>query len=610
MAPPGPFCYRSPVMAIRLLPPDIVNRIAAGEVIERPASAVKELVENAIDAGARRIDVTLKDGGRNLIQVVDDGLGMTPQELTLAVERHATSKLPSDDLTHIATLGFRGEALPSIGAVGRLTITSRKQGAEEAWRLAVEAGAKSRPEPAALGAGTRVDLADLFFATPARLRFLRSSRTETGAAVRAVADLALARPEVAFHVSADGRTALRTPGGTLHDAARSVLGSAAAAALIGVDAPGDMAISGLISQAGAHRAARDQLLLVVNGRPIHNRMLGVAVEEAYRGLLPAGRHPYGVVMLTVAPESVDVNVHPAKREVRFRDERRVFAAVQRACWAALQGGAAAVAAAWQPVGEGRGGLRLLDAALRGPSLLGEALAAAVDGEPRATASASLAKGPEAPPPGLAGVEPVGGVAALGPLRALGQAGSRWLIAESPRGIVLVDPHAAHEKVLYAELLAGWARADAGGEAIASQLLLLPVVVECDPATGVRLDEHLAAARRLGFELEAFGPGLVRCAAVPAACAGADVARLVTDVLGELTDDAQAQPPAERRHRLGAALACHSAVRFGDTLDLLEQARLLQRLATTEGGTTCPHGRPTVLLLDDAALRGAFRRPAE
>src|SRR5215470_6416712 len=334
-------------MAIRLLPPDLVNRIAAGEVIERPASAVKELVENAIDAGARRIDVTLRDGGRNLIQVVDDGIGMTPEELALAVERHATSKLPGDDLTHIATLGFRGEALPSIGAVGRLTLTSRKQDADAAWRLSVEAGVKGRPEPAAHGQGTRIDLADLFFATPARLKFLKSTRSEFGHAEEVLQRLAMAHPEIAFSLSDGERVVLRyaaVPGLIADPAAArlerlaAIMGREFAENALPIDAVREgHRLTGFIGLPTLNKATAAQQFLFVNGRPVRDRLLHGAVRGAYQDFLARDRHPMVALFLDLPPEEVDVNVHPAKAEVRFRDPGLVRGLIVGASRHALAG---------------------------------------------------------------------------------------------------------------------------------------------------------------------------------------------------------------------------------------------------------------------------------
>src|SRR5215813_5101022 len=333
-------------MAIRLLPPDLVNRIAAGEVIERPASAVKELVENAIDAGARRIDVTLADGGRNLIQVVDDGIGMTPEELALAVERHATSKLPGDDLTHIATLGFRGEALPSIGAVGRLAITSRQAGSDSAWTLTVEGGAKSTLQPAALGPGTRVELRDLFYATPARLKFLKAARTELDHVEDVINRLAMGHPQISFTLTDDARPVLR-----LGSASADLLSDAAAtrlarlAQVMGRDFADNalqldviregVRLTGHIGLPTLNRATSAQQYLFVNGRPVRDRLLHGAVRGAYQDFLARDRHPLVALFLELPAEAVDVNVHPAKAEVRFRDAGLVRGLIVGACKHAL-----------------------------------------------------------------------------------------------------------------------------------------------------------------------------------------------------------------------------------------------------------------------------------
>jgi DNA mismatch repair protein MutL len=601
------------VKSIRLLPAAVADAIAAGEVVERPASVVKELAENALDAGASRIDVDVEDGGVVRIRVGDDGEGIAADQLPLAVARHATSKIAAvGDLEAVVSLGFRGEALASIAAVAEVVITSRRRDAVAGAQLRVRGSQTLEHGPAAHAEGTAIEVRDLFATTPARLRFLRSHRSEGAACARAVADLALCRPEVAFSCRLDGRTVLRTPGGGLDDALRGVLGAEAAGRLIGIAGSGDVEVGGAISEPRAHRAARGGVVLVVNGRRIHNRALTVAVEEAYRGLLPGGRHPFGVVVVRIDPAEVDVNVHPAKREVRFREEGRVFAAVQRACWAAVQRGRPHSAAAhWDGLlGEGARPMAAL-ALHDGPRVhgyggrpapwrtsAGTATPGDVAADPAAEPAAALA----------GGAAPPGGVAALAPLRSLGQVGTTWMVAESPLGVVLVDPHAAHEKVLYAELLAGWdAGAPAPRSAGGSQLLLLPVLVEVDATAMARHAEHAAAVEALGFAVDEFGPRTLRCTAVPAACSGADVGRLLLELLDTL-DEPERGAAAERRHRVAALLACHSAVRFGDGLGPAEQQRLLDRLVETPGGTTCPHGRPTAVLLDDLALRRAFRRP--
>ena len=569
---------------IRLLPPQVADAIAAGEVVERPSAVVKELCENALDAGATRIDVDLEGGGLVRVAVADDGSGIPSDQLPLAVARHATSKLASvEELTRIRSLGFRGEALASIAAVSDLRLVSRTPEAESAWQLRCRAGEVQEQGPAARAPGTTVEACDLFHNTPARLAFLRGGRAEAAAAVRAVSDLALTHPEVAFTCRSDDRLVLRSLGGGLIDAAAAVFGREAAE-LIVVDAAGDIQVSGLISEPRSHRGTRTGLVIVLNRRRVHNRALVVAVEEAYAGLLPTGRHPFGVVQVDLDPALVDVNVHPTKREVRLRDEGRVFAALQRACWTALQ-----------------------EAHLSLP----QTRLAQLEGGPGAPSSAPadaelvlLDSGPTGaglPPQSSA---PEHRLTDLAPLRPLAQTAEGWLVAESPHGLVLVDPHAAHEKVLYAELLAGGAGAP-GQSGGAAQMLLVETVVQVDPAALERMVENLDTLAGLGFHLEPFGPGMVRCRAVPAAAQSANPERLVRDLLDELQGSGDT---AARRRRLAALTACHAAVRLGDRLDPREQARLLERLAVTPGGLTCPHGRPTVIVLDDRSLRRAFGRP--
>jgi DNA mismatch repair protein MutL len=586
----------------------VADAIAAGEVVERPAAAVKELCENALDAGATRIDVDLEAGGLVRIVVADDGAGIPGDQLRLAIARHATSKLETvDDLARVRSLGFRGEALASIAAVSDLRITSRTAGEEGAWLLHARAGEALEHRAAARAPGTTVEVCDLFHNTPARLAFLRTERSESAAAVRAVSDLALTHPEVGFSCRSDDRLVLRSPGGSLIDTAAAVFGRDAGE-LIAVEGASEIAVSGLISEPRSHRGSRTGLVIVINRRRVHNRALVVAVEEAYAGLLPMGRHPFGVVEVTLDPAMVDVNVHPTKREVRLREEGRVFTAVQRACWAALQEARLSVA-----------GIRL-------PQLGGGLPGAAGGGEPEL----ELREGPgsrtvELSPHALreAAVRDAGGddpapisareqaepaghrLADLAPLRPLAQTSEGWLVAESPGGLVLVDPHAAHEKILYAELLAEGDAAIREGRPATSQLLLVDSVVSVEAAGMERLSESFDILAGLGFQLEAFGPGLIRCSAVPAATASLDPERLVRDLLDSLPAGGDA--PARRR-RLAALTACHAAVRLGDRLDPREQLRLLERLVVTPGGLTCPHGRPTVIVLDDRSLRRAFGRP--
>jgi DNA mismatch repair protein MutL len=572
---------------IRRLAPAVADAIAAGEVVERPASVVKELCENALDAGARHIEVDVDGGGLTRVAVADDGSGIDADELTLAVSRHATSKIESRrDLERIGTLGFRGEALASIAAVSELRIVSRPAGRDAAATIRVRSGEPLGSGAAARAPGTTVEVCDLFTATPARLRFMREPRSEAALATRMVADLALTRPAVAFACTVDSRTSVRTDGRDLAGAVRAVFGAESAGRMVAVDATGDVAVSGLVSDPLVHRGNRAGLVLVVNGRRIHNRSLLVAVEEAYSGLLPAQRHPFGVVEVCLDPERVDVNVHPTKREVRFRDERAVFAAVQRACWSALRAQPLRATPAWAP---GSGGAAY--APLRSPARGAGAFALGLAEAP----PDSDASGPErtgsASKPGL------------GSLRALGQVRGEWILAEREQGFAVVDPHAAHERVLYARLLEQWtASRGAGG---GSQLLLLPVLVACDPERLARFERSADLLARCGFEVALFGPGELRCTAVPTSATGADVAALVVGILDGMEPGTAEEA---RLHRVAALVACHAAVRFGDRIAPEQQQRLLEDLAATPGSSTCPHGRPTVLAIDEEHLRRAFRRP--
>ena len=592
------------VAPIRRLPQLVADAIAAGEVIERPASVVKELVENALDAGATRIDIVIEGGGLVRIAVADDGAGIERSDLELAVERHATSKIASAaDIARVGTLGFRGEALASIAAVAELRMTTRPRGSEAAATLHVRHGEVVDRGVAAGAPGTHVEVDELFAGAPARLRFLRSVASEAAAAVRVAADLAITHPEVAFTCRNDGRVAIRTAGGSLRDALRAVVGTRAERDLLDIDAPGAIAVGGAISGPHAHRASRSGLILIVNRRRVHNRALLAAIDESYRGLIPGGRHGYGVVSVVVAADTLDVNVHPAKREVRFSDERAVFSAVQRACWAALRSAPPLHAGndARFPFGnvhtDGMQSLELREGAA-GMALIGRRHLEAVSPAQPADASTIGSAGAGA---GVVDARiPVG----LSAMAALGQAGSGFLVATAGDAVVLVDPHAAHEKILYTQLQARWS-ADTSPPSDA-QLLLMPVVIECTADKAARVADEHDFFSRAGFAIDQFGPTAVRCTAVPMAAAGADPERLVAELIDRLDEpDAGSD---EHRHRLAALVACHAAVRFGDRLDVTAQQRLLDQLIATPGGTTCPHGRPSVLVLDDPVLRRAFRRP--
>jgi len=607
-------------MPIRQLPPVLVNRIAAGEVVERPASAVKELVENAIDAGASRVEVTLRDGGQSLIIVGDDGEGMGPEELSLAVERHCTSKLPDDDLLRIRSLGFRGEALPSIGAVSRLTLTSRRRGASQSWSLTVEGGAKGRPVPAAHPAGTRVEVRDLFYATPARLKFMKTARSERDQAVDVVRRLAMAYPTIAFTIIVDeDRVLLRLnalapdlAGGDAEAARRARL-----AAILGRDfadnalailaARDSVRLTGLAGLPTLNRAtARDQYLFV-NGRPVRDKLLVGAVRGAYQDFLARDRHPLVALFLDLPEEEVDVNVHPAKAEVRFRDSGLVRGLIVGALRQALAAAghraatttAADAIAAFRPalLPHGGGGGSAWGAP---PSALRSGLAeAAADFQAPLSAGLGLdlPAAPAAPPPeesNAAETYPLGAARA--------QLHDTYIVAQTPSGIVIVDQHAAHERLVYERMKA--ALAETG---VARQMLLLPEVVELDEAAAARLATRAAELAELGLVLEPFGIGAVLVREVPALLGETDVQALVRDLADELAELGEALALKERLEEVCGTLACHGSVRAGRRLTQAEMNALLRQMEATPHSGQCNHGRPTYVELPLTEIEKLFGR---
>ncbi|MCA3323094.1 MAG: DNA mismatch repair endonuclease MutL [Roseomonas sp.] len=583
----------APRPAIRLLPETTANRIAAGEVVERPAAALKEIVENALDAGARRIAVTLEGGGMDRILVEDDGIGMGPEDLMLAVERHATSKLPEEaTLFRIATLGFRGEALPSIGAVARLSITSCPQGGA-AHRISVEGGLKGDVAPASGAPGTRVEVRDLFFATPARRKFLKHPRTEAEHAVEAVRRLALAWPEVAFRVQSDGREVLSLPATDQEGRIRQVLGAEFAAAAVPVEAVSEtLDISGLAALPSHHRPTTLGQHLVVNRRPVRDPLLRVALRVAYRDVIPQGRHPVAALFLQVPPETVDVNVHPMKTELRFRDGEAVRGAMISALRKSLAIGAGTVVA-------------VPSLASAAPAAgFSEALPVLPQSMPRPTGlpQPRLPLGfrpPSLPPPPAAA--PMDAAHPLG--RAVAQILDTYIIAEAADGsLVLVDQHAAHERLtheaLSAQLLEGGVRA---------QPLLVPAVVDMPQADAARLLGAAEALARLGLEIESFGAGAVLVRSLPALLGAADPAPLLRDMAEELAVDAESIALERKLDAAIARLACHGSIRAGRRLNAAEMDALLRQMEATPRAATCSHGRPTVLKLDAAALERMFGR---
>ena len=605
-------------MAIRQLPPNLVNRIAAGEVVERPASVVKELVENAIDAGARRIDVTATGGGLQLIRVTDDGTGMARDDLALAVERHATSKLGGDDLSHILTLGFRGEALPSIGAVARLSITSRLEGASEASTISVDGGHKAALKPAALSAGTEVEVRDLFYATPARLKFMKSERAETAAIADHVKRLALAHPEVAFSLSNGERTSLRLeacpPGLMDHGLERMgrVLGSDFLADALPVSAARDtMAAEGFAGLPTLHRANGLQCYLVVNGRPVRDKLIVGTVRAAYGDLVPRGRYPMLVLFLTVPPEEVDVNVHPAKTELRFRDPNAVRSLLIGALRDALgTAGHRATGSLSQSA---------LDRMVRPQHRPAPTPGAAPDTSPRAYMSHSRPRGfgfsdkaqapleavsaPSGDTRGTAIVEDEADYP-LGAARA--QVQDTFIIAQTADALVIVDQHAAHERLVYERLKHAYSN---GG--ITRQLLLIPDVVELD---GEAVAALLAASNELeslGLVVEAFGQSAIIVREVPALLGTCDVKGLLSDLasaLAEAEEDGEGgRVLAARLDHVLSTMACHGSVRGGRRLSPDEMNALLRDMEKTPFSGQCNHGRPTYIELKLTDIEKLFSR---
>jgi DNA mismatch repair protein MutL len=606
-------------MPVRRLDPILVDRIAAGEVVERPASAVKELVENAIDAGARAIDIAIEGGGRKLIRVIDDGSGMSAEDLDLAVERHATSKLADGDLFAIGTLGFRGEALPSIGAVARLSVLSRARDAASGHSILVEFGRKEAPRPASASAGTRVEVTELFAATPARLKFLKADRTEAQAVAEIVRRLAIAHPGIRFSLAGDHLTAVTYPpeedgeAGFLRRAAR-VLGAEfrdnAAAVAAGREG---FAIAGQAGLPTYHRAASTHIHFVVNGRPVRDKLLLGAVRGAYADLMASDRHPVLALAIACDPRIVDVNVHPAKTEVRFRDPALVRALVVSAIKEAL---ARAGFRAATTVGA-----RTLES-LRPGSFAG--------GRPFGAPPAIFAgwQAPLVPAPPAAGFAEEGQTAfvdmarpsadarstayeagpatetaddaPLGAARA--QLHETYIVAQTKDGIVIVDQHAAHERLVYERL-----KRERAGRGVARQLLLLPEVVELDPADADRVLAEGETLAGLGLLVEAFGPGALLVREVPSDLADGSIRALVQDIADALAEWESTGTVEERLDAILSRMACHGSIRAGRRLKPEEMNALLREMEGTPFSGQCNHGRPTYVELKLTDIERLFGR---
>jgi DNA mismatch repair protein MutL len=582
-------------MPIRLLPPDVVSQIAAGEVIERPASVVKELVENALDAGARQIRVRILQAGRRLIEVADDGCGIEAAELPLAVQRHATSKIGrAEDLYQLHTLGFRGEALASIAAVSHLTILSRPAHAPAGARLRAEGGKILAVEPSGAPPGTLVRVEHLFYNLPARLKFLKTDLTERRAMDLLISRYALAYPQVRFTFQEEEQVLLQTAGdGDRRAILAALYGVEVARPLIEIEAEeGGWRLSGFVSPPGLTRSNRREITFFVNGRWIQDASLGAALLQAYHTLLMVGRYPLAVLFLELPPQEVDVNVHPAKTEVRFRDADRVFRFVQRAVRRGLLAGAS---------------LPQLDAemeSLRPPAPAATSLEWGIAHSEVSPAPAETGPEAEAPLPGASA--PVERSAAPQPstlplLRLIGQVAQTYLVAEGPDGLYLIDQHAAHERVLFEKLLTQLRE-----QRLVSQALLEPVLVTLPPHQARLLEAQLPSLERFGFEVVPFGPHTYQVRAIPALFSGADPGQALRALVEDFEED-ESPLQQEQEARLAARVCKRLAIKAGQTLSPAEQRALLEDLERCESPRTCPHGRPTMIHLSVSLLERQFGR---
>lgn len=577
---------------IIILDDEVVSRIAAGEVVERPASVVKELVENSLDAGATRVEVDVEEGGKRLIRVADDGCGMSEEEALLALQRHATSKIRSvEDLERIVTLGFRGEALPSIAAVSKMEVVTRRPEDEEGTMVLVEGGVVVDVRKVGCPPGTMVTVRHLFYNTPARLKFLKGAQTELAHISEWMTKFVLAWPEVSFRLRHKGQVLLSTRrGGTVYDAVAATLGMEALRNMVEIGAEGEgFTIRGLVSLPTLTRAAKSHQYLIVNKRAVKPSLLSRALQEAYRGLIPQGRHPVAVVWMEVEPHLVDVNVHPAKVEVKFRDEHKLLDALVKAVADSLRKGRALSKP--EPERPKKEEPKPKPVLLQKPiPSFGEVVKqkAGIRVFPPALERLELR------PPGpdvrdlLSVAEP------------LGQIGTEFVVAASEEGLILVDQHAAHERIVFERLLR--AKADE-----ASQRLLVPVELDLPPVEARTAEAHLDQFQELGFSIRQEGASRFVLEAVPTALKAEDPKKEFLDILDEISSSTGPAKPRLKTEEVAAIVACHSAVRAGKRLTHEEMRRLLQDLSETENPLTCPHGRPTLAVADMGSLRKLFRR---
>ncbi len=569
--------------SIRVLPELLISQIAAGEVVERPASVLKELIENALDAGARDIGVTLEEGGVRRVQVEDDGAGIAREDLALALARHATSKIASlEDLEAVASLGFRGEALASIAAVARVELTSREKAAPHAYGVRAEGGGAEQPAPAARAPGTTVAVSDLYFNTPARRKFLRTAATEFGHCEDVFRRAALARPELAWSLRHNSRFSARLKPQPLAERAAALLGREFTDSALEVEAQaGGLRLSGLAGSPQAARSRADAQFFYVNGRFVRDRLLAHAAREAWAELLHGERQPAYVLFLELDPRGVDVNVHPAKTEVRFRDARAVHQFVLHALKRALSPAAAAAPIAYAALAPTSAAPTQAALGIEQPVAAYQSFIAAARPAPLASAAPH-----EAPPLGFA----------------LAQLHGVYILAQNEVGLVLVDMHAAHERIVFERL-----RRSLEAGAVQRQALLVPSVFRAEALEVATAEENAQALEQLGLEISAAGPSELAVRAAPAALAAGDVAALARSVLAELREYGAAQALAARRDELLASMACHAAVRANRALSIPEMNALLREMEATERSGSCNHGRPTWYQLTLSDLDKLFLR---
>jgi DNA mismatch repair protein MutL len=602
-------------MPVRQLPETIVNRIAAGEVVERPASVVKELVENAIAAGAGRIDIFTDGGGRRRIGITDDGGGMTKADLALAVDRHATSKLDDEDLLRIRTLGFRGEALPSIGAVAKLGITTRHASEPHAWSLTVEGGQKSAIVPAALTQGTRVEVSDLFYATPARLKFLKTDRTEAEAIREVVRRLAMARPDIAFTLAGEERApvtwtaALPGAAGQLTRLG-DILGADFRCSAIAVRAEREgVTVEGFAAAPSLTRANALGQYLFVNGRPVRDKLILGAVRAAYSDYLPRDRHPVVALFVTTAPQEVDANVHPAKTEVRFRNAGLVRALIVHA----LKDGLAREGRRTAANSDGAVLTAFRPAAAQRPANWDwrQSPASPVDARPwsgGATAAAFAAPGQTVFDVGAPSADVRSDPNPVADLidRPLGAARTQihetYIVTQTRDGLIVVDQHAAHERIVYEKLKAALER-----DGVQRQILLIPDIVELGEATVEKLIDRASELEKFGLAIESFGPGAVAVRETPSLLGRTNAAALLRDLAEHMVEWDEALPLERRLMHVAATMACHGSVRAGRILKPEEMNALLREMEDTPNSGQCNHGRPTYVELKLADIEKLFGR---